>query len=155
MKKEFYTNEEYNSKLFIKKIVKNCKRLIYLYLIILAVLQLSLSPTNNDNMLMLMTILMIVGFLTSILFDFIIMIIDQRIELIKNSLLYDAQRFKKEEKVKAKLLNLWMKKSNLNIDELLPDIQDEKEIQTIKDVHHKQKNKARRKRNFKMLKKKK
>lgn len=149
---EFNTKEENKSKKFVRSVVKNIKRILYIYLIVLATSQLYFNPTDNDNILILMTALMIFGFLLSIFFDLILMNIDQRFEIITNSMSYDIKRLKIEKKAIATMFEMLKKTTNFDIDELIPKIEEEKMIKVIKDINHKQKNKKMRKRSFKAIK---
>lgn len=150
-RKEFYTSDETDSKKFIKNVIKNIKRLIHLCLIIIAVTQLNFQASSNDNMLLLITVLMILGFLFSIFLDLLQVIIDKRIELVKNSVLYDVEKLRSGKKLKSAFFEMGMKGFNVDLDELFPKVENGKKIKAIKDVHDKQKNKAMRKRRFKKL----
>lgn len=147
-KREFYTKENIESHKFIRKVIKNSKRIIHLYLIYLAVSELYLHPTDNDNMLLLITILMIFGFLFSIFLDMLLDNIEKRIEIIKDSIFYDFKRFKREKKTLGFVADKFLKGYDIHLDEIIKPMDDLGKVEAVKRVHHRQKNKAIRRRSF-------
>jgi|GEM_PF-5514864 len=150
-KREFYTKDDIESHKFIKKLTKNSKRIIHLFLIYLAVSQLYLNPTSNDNMLLLITVLMIFGFLLSIFLDLLLDNIDKRVQVIKNSIYYDIKRFKIEKKKTGIMVDGVLKRFDVHLDEIIKPINDPVKIASVKKIYHKQKNKAMRRRSFRRL----
>lgn len=138
--KEFYTYEQTENKKTVKTIVKILKRLVNLVVIGLSVYQLSTNP-NVSNIDILLMLLLIVGFMFSILGDIIIKLINSKCILIINSIKYDLTILKEEHPVLAsKPIDLLGSKIGLKVDN--------NSIKKIKEVNYRQEMKERRKRDF-------
>lgn len=138
--KEFYTYEQTENKKTVKLIVKILKRMVNLIVIGLSIYQLAINP-NVSNMDILLALLLILGFMFSILGDLIVKVINSKCTLIINSIKYDLNVLKEEHPILAsKPVDFIGSKVNLKIDG--------KSLQKIKEVNHRQEMKERRKRDF-------
>ncbi len=143
--REFYTAELKKQREVVREVVRWVKRAIYIYLITTAIYQLAVNPTPNDNMAIIMTLLMIVGFLSSLMFDLTIKEINRRIKLLTAAALYDIEIFQEEHKAAVKFLKVAAK---LDIEDSVPKVEDEKMIARLKAIHHEQTHKAVRRKVF-------
>ncbi len=148
MFREFYTKKQLKQKTAVKNGVKILKYIIYLYLIIVGVVQIY-QTSATDNMTMLMIVLMIIGYVFSIMFDIIRILINNHIKLIESSILYDIKEFKNNHKNLTALAN----KINIDLDKV-PVVDNEKMLNRIIDINNKRENKRRRKEHFKIVNKK-
>lgn len=151
LSREFYTKKQLKQKATVRNVVKGVKYIIRMYIIVKGVMQIYQSSTT-DNIAMLMIVLLIIGFILSIIFDFIKTLMKSHINLIKFSILYDVEKFKERhgEKFTTLPLSPIVKKLNIDIDRV-PVVNSEKMRKRIEDANHKQENKKRRKEHFKII----
>ena len=141
--KEFYTKEQKFQKDIVRWIFKSTKYIVNITIITLAVISL-LNGTKDDNATMLVTVLMIVGIIASFVFDVMLILIEKQKKLIKHSLLYDIELFKKQHFIAS----FAIKKVGFDLDKEFPEFDDEKAIKRVKKVHYRQQQKKIRKRDF-------
>lgn len=138
--REFYTQDQTENKKIVKLIVKILKRIVNLVVIGLSIYQLTIDP-NISNIDILLTLLLVLGFMFSILGDMIVKVINSKISLIWNSVKYDLNLLKEEHPVIAsKTVDFIGSKMSLKVDI--------NTLRKIKKVNHRQEMKARRKNVF-------
>lgn len=94
-KREFYTVEQQKNRKKVKNVVRISKRLTNLVVIVFAVIQLC-QATATDNIGTLLTLLMILCYLLSILFDVLNAFIDTRVAMITNAARIDVYELKEQ-----------------------------------------------------------
>lgn len=141
-KREFYERDEIRSIKRVKLSIRISKYLVNLYIIVISVIALINQPTKIENIDILMTILMILGLLSSIILDIVVIFIDNQINLINDSLLYDIERYRKEHDIQNVLLK---KVLRIDLEKSFETVKSEKVRKRIKDINHQQKEKKTRK----------
>ncbi len=142
--KEFYTVEEVESKKTAKLIVKIVKRIVNLVILGLSIYQLAVS-TDINNMTLLTTMMLILGFITSIFGDVIVKIVNDKAKLIFNAFKYDLYKLREDNYDVVCAINFFIK--NLDIKKIPLEV-DNQMVTKIKNANHRQELKARRKRVF-------
>lgn len=138
--KEFYTQEQKENKKKIKLIFKILKRIINVIVIIISIYQL-LNITYISNIDILFTMLLILGFIISIIGDLLFIVINTKITIVYNSIKYDINIFKEEHPIiMSKPYEFINSKMSLKV------TQDT--IEKIKKMNYHQEMKGRRKRDF-------
>lgn len=142
---EFYTNKIIIVRKVSRRIFKTIKYIISIYTITLAIIVLSQNDTT-DNITMLLTLLMIVGLIASILFDVLLILIDNQIQLVNNAFLYDIENIRENKRFTTTALKTVLK---IDLEELFPKVQSNRMINRVKKVNDIQKDKKDRKEEFK------
>lgn len=144
---EFYTNKQIVIRKRVKLIFKATKYMINLSVIILTILSFRDINVNlgNDNIPLVMLILMIFGLFLSIVFDIIILLIDNQIYIIESALKYDMEIFRTNRSMSTKLLKSIVK---IDLEEMFPKVEDSKVREKIKEINYKQEQKSHRKIDF-------
>lgn len=142
--REFYTKKQVLHRKTVRRIFKTVKYAANICIIVMAAVLLVRGEAANENATMLMTVFMICGVLASAVFDVLLIMIDRQTELIKSALSYDAEVLKADHEFIAAVL----KRFGADIEKMFPPLDDQKTVRRIKDVHHKQKQKGMRKRDF-------
>lgn len=141
--REFYTIDEIESKKEVKIVIKISKRLVNAVVIGLSIYQL-IVITDISNVKILTTLMMILGFVLSLIGDFIVKLINTKAMLIINSLKYDLNEIKAVHPVIAgKPIDFIDKKMGFDINNIDPNM-----IKQMKDANYRQEMKARRQRDF-------
>lgn len=143
--REFYTDEQKKQRSVIRNISKIIKRLVNFTVIGLAVYRLYIDGSQVDNITMLLTVIMILGFVFSVVFDLLIMLIDRRSKLIEASIYYDAELFRENHALITKFLRM----NKVDIEEIFPSVTNPKMVEKIKETNHRQESKRLRKIDFK------
>lgn len=141
--REFYTLDEIESRNNVKIVVKISKRVVNSAVTCLSIYQL-IVITDISNMKILTTLMMILGFILSLIGDFIIKLINSKAMLIINSIKYDLNEIKDAHPVVAgKPIDFIDKKMGFDINNIDPNM-----IKQMKDANYRQEMKARRQRDF-------
>lgn len=144
-RKEFYTQRQKQYRERFKMVIKCVKRVVNLVVIVYAVAGL-VNNAKADNVSVLMTLLMIVGFLFSILCDVVNSFIDKRWKLLVNSIKMDSDNLLQNHPKIAFTLNALTKGSFANVNLSV----DNEMLKKIKDVNHRIEMKDRRKQHFRL-----
>lgn len=142
--REFYTKEQKETRKIVRLITKWSKRAIRIVLITLSIISLAQNGPNVTFIDLLMTLLMIFGFLFSIISEVIVKVINSRTSLIKNAFYYDIEEFKKGNSLVVKIINKNLKE----VLSLVPEVESEEMRKKVEDVHKGQTEKKVRKHMF-------
>lgn len=142
---EFYTKEQLKFKKNYKWIFKGSKYLINMYIIVLSILVLVNNKETVNNTEMLLTTIMILAFFSSIVFDVILILIENQITLINSALHYDMQMFKENHGFTTAAVRTVLR---LDLDKTFPNLDDEKLVEKVKKANQKQEDKKLRKEDF-------
>lgn len=143
---EFYTKRQVVIRKRVKRLFKASKYIINIWIIVLSITSFTNGSAQNDNLSLLIIMLMIVGVFFSILFDIVIMLIDNQIYIIEAALTYDMVNFREERGFATGIINKTFK---IDLKEMFPELKDKKVESKIKDINYKQEQKQNRKTDFK------
>lgn len=143
-RQEFYTKEDIKKRKSVSWIFKILKRIINLTVITMAIITLVDKTSEIDNITLLFTILMICGFMFSLLFDIIKYLIDCKYQLICDALKYDAYNMRKQHRLLTQAIDHLTKDS---ISDLDLDV-DKKQIDKLNIVRTNSILRRKRKKNF-------
>ena len=148
-RKEFYTKEHKFRDKSIKLSVKVIKYALNITVVTLSLITIVNNKDNRNDINIIMTILLMLSIVLMIIFDILILIIDNQFALIESAFLYDVTNFKKNSKFLKGVLKYIGK---IDVHEIFPDdFDDEKKIDKLKEINDKQTAKQTRKKEFKKL----
>lgn len=128
--RRWYTKKELNSRKKAKLFLRCSKRLVNLAVIVVAIIEICLKPNETDNIKLLLTILMIFGFVTSIILDLIVGLVSARLELIYTAVKLDMENIKKPLKAP---INLFKRATGREVEEVEVDPKLVSQLETIKE----------------------
>lgn len=146
--REFYTHEQKVNKKTVKLCIKISKRIVNAIVIVISIYQLVLNSSANDNINMLMTLMMIFGYVLSIIGDIIVGLINNKIVIIINAVKYDLDELRNNHYKLAGIANFITNKFDIDIKSIPLDV-DKTMLAKIKKVNYRQEQKTRRYKDFK------
>lgn len=142
--REFYTKEQRETRKIVRVSIKWVKRTIRIILITLSIVNLVQNAATVTLIDLLMTLLMIFGFIFSIVSDVVLKIINNRMAVIRNAFYYDIEEFKKGDSLIVKIINKQLKE----VLSLVPEVESEELRAKLEEIYKSQNEKTIRKHNF-------